>query len=80
LRAVERRRMFPTRATQRMQILAQDLIVRPAITGGGAPIRKRPLLLRLMNRFPILSRIPARIIGMGFRPEHVKIPAALPGG
>jgi 2-polyprenyl-6-methoxyphenol hydroxylase-like FAD-dependent oxidoreductase len=79
LRAVERRRMFPTRATQRMQILAQDLIVRPAITGG-APIRKRPLLLRLMNRFPILSRIPARIIGMGFRPEHVKIPAALPGG
>jgi 2-polyprenyl-6-methoxyphenol hydroxylase-like FAD-dependent oxidoreductase len=73
LRAVQRRRMFPTRATQRMQILAQDRIVGPALARGAAPIRKLPLLVRLMNRFPILSRIPARIIGMGFRPEHVKI-------
>ena len=73
LRAVQRRRMFPTRATQRMQILAQDRIVGPALARGTAPIRKLPLLVRLMNRFPILSRIPARIIGMGFRPEHVRI-------
>jgi 2-polyprenyl-6-methoxyphenol hydroxylase-like FAD-dependent oxidoreductase len=80
LGAVQQRRMFPTRATQRMQILAQDLIVGPAITHGAAPIRKTPLLLRLMNRLPILSRIPARIIGMGFRPEHVKIPPAPPPG
>jgi 2-polyprenyl-6-methoxyphenol hydroxylase-like FAD-dependent oxidoreductase len=80
LHAVQQRRMFPTRATQRMQILAQDRIVGPAITRGAAPIRKLPLLLRLMNRLPILSRIPARIIGMGFRPEHVKIPLALPPG
>jgi 2-polyprenyl-6-methoxyphenol hydroxylase-like FAD-dependent oxidoreductase len=79
LRAVQRRRMFPTRATQRLQILAQDRIVGPAITRGGAPIRKLPLLLRLMNRFPILNRIPARIVGMGFCPEHVKIPSAPPG-
>jgi 2-polyprenyl-6-methoxyphenol hydroxylase-like FAD-dependent oxidoreductase len=78
LRAVQQRRMFPTRATQRMQILAQDRIVGPAITRGAAPMRKPPLLLRLMNRLPILSRIPARIIGMGFRPEHVKIPPAPP--
>jgi 2-polyprenyl-6-methoxyphenol hydroxylase-like FAD-dependent oxidoreductase len=80
LRAVQQRRMFPTRATQRMQILAQDRIVGPAITRGAAPIRKPPLLVRLMNRLPILSRIPARIIGMGFRPEHVKIPPAQPPG
>jgi len=80
LGAVQQRRMFPTRATQRMQILAQDRIVGPAITRGAAPIRKLPLLLRLMNRLPILSRIPARIIGMGFRPEHVKIPPAPPPG
>ena len=76
LHAVQKRRLFPTRATQRMQILAQDRIVGPAITRGAAPIRKLPLALRLMNRLPILSRIPARIIGMGFRPEHVRIPAA----
>jgi 2-polyprenyl-6-methoxyphenol hydroxylase-like FAD-dependent oxidoreductase len=79
LRAVQRRRMFPTRATQRLQILAQDRIVGPAITRGATPIRKLPLLLRLMSRFPILNRIPARIVGMGFRPEHVKIPSAPPG-
>jgi 2-polyprenyl-6-methoxyphenol hydroxylase-like FAD-dependent oxidoreductase len=78
LRAVQQRRLFPTRATQRMQILAQDRIVGPAITSGAAPIRKLPLLLRLMKRFPILSRIPARVMGMGFRPEHVKIPLAPP--
>ncbi len=76
LRAVQRRRMFPTRATQRMQILAQDRIVGPAITRGAAPIRRLPLLLQLLNRFAILQRIPARVIGMGFRPEHVRIAAA----
>jgi 2-polyprenyl-6-methoxyphenol hydroxylase-like FAD-dependent oxidoreductase len=80
LRAVQRRRMFPTRATQRMQILAQDRIVGPAITRGAAPVGKPPLLLRLMNRHPFLSRIPARIIAVGFRPEHVKIPQAPPPG
>ena len=76
LRAVQRRRMFPTRATQKMQILAQDRIVGPAITRGAAPILKLPLAFRMLNRFPILRRIPARIIGMGFRPEHVKTPSA----
>jgi 2-polyprenyl-6-methoxyphenol hydroxylase-like FAD-dependent oxidoreductase len=76
LHAVQRRRMFPTRATQKMQILAQDRIVGPAVTRGAAPILKLPLAFRMLNRFPILRRIPARIIGMGFRPEHVKIPAA----
>jgi 2-polyprenyl-6-methoxyphenol hydroxylase-like FAD-dependent oxidoreductase len=76
LRAVQQRRMFPTRATQRMQILAQDRIVSPAISSGAAPIRKLPFALALLNRFPVLRRIPARLIGMGFRPEHVKIRAA----
>jgi 2-polyprenyl-6-methoxyphenol hydroxylase-like FAD-dependent oxidoreductase len=76
LRAVQQRRMFPTRATQRMQILAQDRIVSPAIHRGAAPIRKLPFALALLHRFPILRRIPARVIGMGFRPEHVKIRGA----
>jgi 2-polyprenyl-6-methoxyphenol hydroxylase-like FAD-dependent oxidoreductase len=78
LRRIQRRRMFPTRATQRMQILAQDRVVGPAITRGAAPIRKLPIALRLLVRFPVLGRIPARIIGMGFRPEHVKIGPARP--
>ena len=72
LRRVQERRMFPTRAMQRVQILAQDRVVSPAIRSGPAPIRRLPLLLRLLNAWPMLRRIPARIIGMGFRPEHVK--------
>jgi hypothetical protein len=31
--------------------------------------------LRLINRWPLLQRIPARLVGMGFRPEHVRLPA-----
>jgi hypothetical protein len=27
--------------------------------------------IQLMQRFPVLRRIPARLIGMGFRPEHI---------
>ena len=72
LRAVQQRRMFPTRATQRLQILAQDRILTPALKTT-APLRKLPLAFRLFNAFPILRRIPARIIGMGFRPEHVHL-------
>jgi hypothetical protein len=40
--------------------------------GNEAPIRRLPLALRLLQSFPILRRIPARVVGMGFRPEHVK--------
>ncbi|MGH7221891.1 MAG: FAD-dependent oxidoreductase [Gemmataceae bacterium] len=72
LRRVQRRRELPTRLTQRLQVLIQDRIIRRVLAGG-----KRlslPWPLRLMRRFPILRRIPARLIGMGFRPEHVKTP------
>jgi 2-polyprenyl-6-methoxyphenol hydroxylase-like FAD-dependent oxidoreductase len=71
LRAVQQRRLFPTRATQRLQILAQDRILSRALKAV-APIDKLPLLARLLNRFAVLRRIPARVIGIGFRPEHVR--------
>ncbi len=74
LRKVQERRMFPTRATQRLQILAQDRIVAPTLRNR-APIRALPLPLKMMGWWPALRRIPARVIGMGFRPEHVKTPA-----
>jgi hypothetical protein len=35
---------------------------------------RAPFLFTLLNRFPVLRRLPARLIGMGFRPEHVKSP------
>jgi 2-polyprenyl-6-methoxyphenol hydroxylase-like FAD-dependent oxidoreductase len=73
LRRVQRRRMFPTRATQRLQILIQNRVLAPTLQSS-RPIETLPLLLRLLNRWPILGRIPARIVGMGFRPEHVQSP------
>jgi 2-polyprenyl-6-methoxyphenol hydroxylase-like FAD-dependent oxidoreductase len=70
LRAVQRRREFPTRATQWLQIIIQNGVIRRVL---GSP---RPLALpwpiKLMQRFPSLRRIPARVIGMGFRPEHIR--------
>jgi hypothetical protein len=42
------------------------------LSGGGGG--RAPLMFRLFNHLPILRRIPARLIGMGFRPEHVRIP------
>jgi hypothetical protein len=37
---------------------------------------RAPFAVRLLNRYPVLRRLPARLIGMGFRPEHVHTPEA----
>jgi 2-polyprenyl-6-methoxyphenol hydroxylase-like FAD-dependent oxidoreductase len=71
LEAVQRRREFPTRVTQRMQIVMQNRVVTRALDD--AEVFTPPLLIRLMARFPLLRRIPARLFGMGVRPE---LPAA----
>ncbi|MEX2449611.1 MAG: FAD-dependent oxidoreductase [Rhodospirillales bacterium] len=78
LRRVQRRRELPARLTQRMQILVQNRIVTPVL-GGSARIDP-PLILRLMRRFPVLRRIPARLIGLGVRPEHIETPNAFAKG
>jgi 2-polyprenyl-6-methoxyphenol hydroxylase-like FAD-dependent oxidoreductase len=75
LEAVQRRRTFPTVMTQRMQVFLQDRIFRRVLAGGGGARGGLPLLFRLLRDFPPLRRIPARIVGMGFRPEHVRIAA-----
>jgi 2-polyprenyl-6-methoxyphenol hydroxylase-like FAD-dependent oxidoreductase len=72
LHAVQRRREFPTRATQRLQILVQNSVVR-RVLASAQPLTV-PWPLKLMQRWPLLRRIPARVIGMGFRPEHVQTP------
>jgi 2-polyprenyl-6-methoxyphenol hydroxylase-like FAD-dependent oxidoreductase len=75
LRRVQRRREFPTRVTQRLQIIVQRRIVTRVLgsRGGRVPL---PVALRLLGRFPLLRRIPARLIGIGVRPEHVRAPIA----
>ena len=54
----------------------QQRIIAPVL-GRSASI-KLPLLLRLLDRYPFLRRIPARLIGLGIRPEHVRSPIARP--
>ena len=70
LRAVQRRRERPTRLTQRVQVLVQNRIISSVLHGTAAP--KPPFAVRMLGRFPLLRRLPARIIGMGFRPEHIR--------
>jgi 2-polyprenyl-6-methoxyphenol hydroxylase-like FAD-dependent oxidoreductase len=74
LQAVQRRREFPTRATQALQVFLQNRVV-GRVLDGATPLRP-PLALRLLRRWPILRRLPARLIGLGFRPEHVAAPPA----
>jgi 2-polyprenyl-6-methoxyphenol hydroxylase-like FAD-dependent oxidoreductase len=73
LQKVQRRREFPTRLTQRLQVLIQDRVIRPVL--GSRAQLSLPWPLRLLRRWPWLRRIPARLIGLGFRPEHVQTPA-----
>jgi 2-polyprenyl-6-methoxyphenol hydroxylase-like FAD-dependent oxidoreductase len=71
LGAVQRRREFPTRMTQRMQRLVQKRVISRVLSSRRAP--RFALPIRLLQWFPRLRRIPARLIGMGFRPEHVRV-------
>ncbi len=70
LRAVQKRRMFPTRATQWLQVAVQNRVIKSALQNRG-PL-PMPWMLRQFERHPWLRRIPARIVGVGFRPEHVE--------
>ena len=75
LDAVRRRREFPVRMTQAMQVTVQNTIVSAALRGGERPL-KVPLIVRLINAVPWLQGIPARLLALGVRPEHVHSKAA----
>jgi 2-polyprenyl-6-methoxyphenol hydroxylase-like FAD-dependent oxidoreductase len=72
LARVQQRRHFPARVTQWLQVTVQNTIISRALQATEA--LKAPLPIRLMARFPLLRRLPARLIGLGVRPEHVKVP------
>jgi 2-polyprenyl-6-methoxyphenol hydroxylase-like FAD-dependent oxidoreductase len=72
LARVERRRLLPTRITQWIQVVVQRRVI-AAVLGGRVPSRP-PLPLRLFARIRVLRRIPARLVGMGIRPEHIHSP------
>jgi 2-polyprenyl-6-methoxyphenol hydroxylase-like FAD-dependent oxidoreductase len=75
LDAVRRRRAFPVKMTQAMQVIVQNNIISGALKGGDRPL-KVPLILRLVSAWPWLQGIPARFIAIGVRPEHVHSKAA----
>jgi 2-polyprenyl-6-methoxyphenol hydroxylase-like FAD-dependent oxidoreductase len=72
---VQARREFPTRMTQAVQIFAHKRFIGPALATK-APLKRLPLPLALLKHFPILRRIPACMVGLGFRPEHIHTPDA----
>jgi 2-polyprenyl-6-methoxyphenol hydroxylase-like FAD-dependent oxidoreductase len=74
LQRVQERRMFPTKVTQDFQLFIQNRAIDPLLHG--AQVDRPPLAMRLLNEFPRLRRLPARLIGIGVRPEHVHTPDA----
>ena len=93
LAAVQRRRDWPTRVTQRMQIAVQNAVLAPVLADNAsgnerlpyeqsdgvtakAKAPPLPIALELLRRLPLLTRIPARMVGIGVRPERVRSPAA----
>jgi 2-polyprenyl-6-methoxyphenol hydroxylase-like FAD-dependent oxidoreductase len=75
LAAIQQRRTFPVRFTQWMQLTIQKQLISRILQSQQRP--KPPAILKLFGRFPVLRRIPARLVGMGVRPEHVHTPDIL---
>jgi hypothetical protein len=76
LRAVQRRREFPTRVTQAVQVFAHKGFARAFDNPG--PIRA-PWLLRVAVQLPGIHRALAYAVGIGVRPEHVRsLPVQVP--
>jgi 2-polyprenyl-6-methoxyphenol hydroxylase-like FAD-dependent oxidoreductase len=74
LKDIQKRRMFPTRLTQRLQMLIQKRLIAPVLATSG-PITL-PWIVRLVLRSGVLSRIRGRLIGIGLRPESIRTPDA----
>ncbi len=72
LAAVQARREFPMKVIQRMQVIVQNNLLSPALKSSERP--KPPFVMRLVQWFPALRRIPARVLGLGVRPEHIHTP------
>jgi 2-polyprenyl-6-methoxyphenol hydroxylase-like FAD-dependent oxidoreductase len=73
LATVQRRREFPMRMTQGMQVIVQNNIIRAALKPGNEPLRP-PWPIRIVNAVPFLQGLTARFLAVGVRPEHVHSP------
>jgi 2-polyprenyl-6-methoxyphenol hydroxylase-like FAD-dependent oxidoreductase len=73
LARVQARREFPVRVIQAMQRTVHRTVIRAAL---GGSVQKAPWIVRLLARMPLLQRIPARVLGLGVRREHIRSPKA----
>lgn len=73
LARVQARREFPVRVVQAMQRAAHRNVIQAALSGS---VQKAPWLVRLIGSVPLLQRIPARVLGLGVRREHIRSPKA----
>jgi hypothetical protein len=72
-RSVQRRRTVPTVITQTLQDLAHRRVVAPLLASQEVPDdedQRLPVPIRLIERFPVLQWVPARLVGVGALPEH----------
>jgi 2-polyprenyl-6-methoxyphenol hydroxylase-like FAD-dependent oxidoreductase len=72
LAAVQRRRHWPAKVTQSAQVAIQDELLSPILARSDAP-SSVPLPVKLLQRLPLLRRLPARLVGIGVRPERVRM-------
>jgi 2-polyprenyl-6-methoxyphenol hydroxylase-like FAD-dependent oxidoreductase len=78
LRQIQRRREFPARLIQRIQVFVHHRMF-PAKPRPSSPPRPDGAVLlpaRIFAAFPLLRRGVARLIGVGVRPEHIRSQAA----
>jgi 2-polyprenyl-6-methoxyphenol hydroxylase-like FAD-dependent oxidoreductase len=69
LRLVQKRREWPTRVTQRLQLMIQNYVIAPTLKA--ERFERPPLAARMLTSWPLLRRIPARLLALGVRPEHL---------
>ena len=65
---------MPMRVIQWLQVQIQNTVLCAVLASTARP--KPPFAAKFFNWFPVLRRIPARVIGLGVRPEHVRTPEA----
>ena len=72
LHRVQQRRTFPTQITQAVQVFVQNRVIGKVL--GETKVRSAPLFLKVFRYLPFLRWIPARIVGLGVRAEHIRTP------
>lgn len=76
LSKVQKRRLLPVRVIQAGQKAMHEAVLEPLVSGQAEHHSTPPALMRLLDRFAVLRRLPARAIGFGFRREHLRAPVA----